>query len=130
MHFNVSFTYNCIVTYIQVLSSSVAKALEYYRDPATKETQRFCQIFDRFFDCLNVRSYSEGRKKRKPDLLPYRTIADTCFKVSCMQMCFTLFINIQFSFCSGLKMTFWDIWVNGIRVYLIEWGSLQHKSNK
>lgn len=67
---------------MQVLSASVAKALEYYNDPATKETQRFCQMFDRFFDCLNVRSYTEGRKKRKPDLLPYRTVKDTRFEVN------------------------------------------------
>ena len=77
----------CIYIYIlcvcnQVLSTSFAKALEYYKDPATKEIQRFCQMFDHFFDCLNVQSYTEGRKKRKPDLLPYRTIKDTRFKVT------------------------------------------------
>ncbi len=63
-----------IIIPMQVLSSTVAKGFEYFDDPETKETQRFCMMFDRFFDCLNVRSYSEGKKKRKPDLLPYRTI--------------------------------------------------------
>ena len=47
----------------------------------THETQRFCYIFDRFFDCLNVRAYSEAQKKLKPDLAPYRTIEDPCFMV-------------------------------------------------
>lgn len=66
---------------MQVLSTSVSKALEYFNDPETKETQKFCKMFDRFFDCLNVRSYVEGEKKRKPDLLPYRTVKDIRFKV-------------------------------------------------
>ena len=35
--------------HFQVLSTSVAKALEYFNDQATVETQRFCKIFDRFF---------------------------------------------------------------------------------
>ena len=67
---------------MQVLSASVSHALAYYNDPTTSETQKFCAIFDRFFDCMNVRAYSEGTKKSKPDLLPYRTPNDTRFKVN------------------------------------------------
>ena len=81
MHYVINTYVNSLHTPLQVLSSSVAKALMYFNDPATVETQRFCHIFDRFFDCFNVRSYSEGRKKRKPDLLPYRTVNDSRFKV-------------------------------------------------
>ena len=70
-----------------MLSSSVSHALAYYNDPATSETQKFCRMFDRFFDCMNVRAYSEGTKKRKPDLLPYRTASDTRFKVKHVFVC-------------------------------------------
>ena len=59
----------------------MSHGLAYYGDPATGETQRFCSMFDRFFDCLNIRAYSEGKKKRKPNLLPYRTANDTRLKV-------------------------------------------------
>ena len=44
---------------LQVLSTSVASALAYYNDPSTTETEHFCRQFDRFFDCMNVRSKSE-----------------------------------------------------------------------
>ena len=43
---------------------------------------KFCAMFDGFFDCMNVRAYSEGTKKRKSDLLPYTTSNDTRFKVN------------------------------------------------
>ena len=39
---------------MQVLSTSVANALEYYGDPATKETELFVRKFDCLFDCLFV----------------------------------------------------------------------------
>ena len=38
-------------------------------------------IFDRFFDCLNVRSLDEWRQKRKPDLKPYYSPNDERLKV-------------------------------------------------
>ena len=61
---------------VQVLSSSVASAFEYYGEDETSETQLFVKTFDRFFDCLNVRCTSEGTQKRKPDLRPYRDPSD------------------------------------------------------
>ena len=64
----------------QVLSKSVAEAMEYYDDNDTVETRKFVRTFDRFFDMLNTRSLEEGIYK-KPDLLPYRKIDDTRFKV-------------------------------------------------
>lgn len=56
----------------QVLSKSVADALEYYNDPDTTETRRFVQYFDRFFDMMNTQHLDEGIQKRKPDLAPFR----------------------------------------------------------
>lgn len=49
----------------------MAKALQFYGDPQTSETQRFVEFFDAFFDCLNVRNSQEYIKKRKPNLKPY-----------------------------------------------------------
>ena len=66
----------------QVLSASVAHALEYYGDDDTVETIKFIKMFDRFFDCFNVRCISECVQKRKPDLRPYRDPSDSRIKVS------------------------------------------------
>ena len=51
-----------------MLSASVAHAMELMGDSEMTETIRFVRFFDRFFDCLNVSSLSEGRHSRKPDL--------------------------------------------------------------
>ena len=45
------------------------------------ETSKFCQMIDKFFDCLNTRHLEEGKRKRKPDLDPYRNVNDRRFKV-------------------------------------------------
>ena len=47
-----------------------------------EETARFCSMFDQFFDCLNTRDAREGKKKRKPNLDPYRSVNDKRFTVS------------------------------------------------
>ena len=65
------------VLFLQVLSNTVANALEYVGDPRTKQTERFVRMFDRFFDMLNTRSLEECVHKRKPDLAPYRNTQDT-----------------------------------------------------
>ena len=70
------------MTTLQVLSSSVASALNYYGEDETMETQTFVRNFDRFFDCMNVRSTSESFLKLKPDLQPYRDPGDSRLTVS------------------------------------------------
>ena len=67
---------------LQVLSNTVAAALEYNRNPETQETARFCHIFNKFFDCLNVRSLEEHVHKRNPDIRPYRIPTDSRLQVS------------------------------------------------
>ena len=47
----------------------------------TKETQTFVKNFDKFFDCLNVRSMSASIHSRKPDLRPYRDPNDPRLQV-------------------------------------------------
>ena len=38
----------------------------------TYETEKFCRIFNKFFDIFNTRSLDEGRIKRNPDLDPFK----------------------------------------------------------
>ena len=86
----------CDVMHLQVLSSSVAKAMEIMGDTSLSETIRFVKVFDRFSDCLNVTSLSGGRKALKADLYPYRTPNDSRFQVSysihCIHGCVHTFI--------------------------------------
>ena len=43
---------------IQVLSTSVANGFGFCGLEETKETEKFVWMFDKFFDCLNVRCTS------------------------------------------------------------------------
>ena len=56
-------------------------ALVYYDDQTTLETRKFVIMFDRFFDCLNVRSPSEWYTHKKPDRKPYCEVDDPRFEV-------------------------------------------------
>ena len=49
----------------------MAKGFEFCGDSQTAETQRFCSMFDKFFDCLNGRNKDEHFKRKKPNLKPY-----------------------------------------------------------
>ena len=60
----------------------MAKAFKYYGNAKTKETQRFVEMFDTFFDCLNVRHPTEYMRRLKPNLKPYSKIDDERFTVS------------------------------------------------
>ena len=55
--------------------------LSYFGDPATKETERFVAMFDKWFDCLNVRNFEEWKNKLKPDRKPYSDPNDPRLKV-------------------------------------------------
>ena len=71
-----------LIISIQVLSTSVANGFDFYGLEETKETEKFVRMFDKFFDCLNVRCTSAGVHHRKPDLRPYRSPDDPRLKVS------------------------------------------------
>ena len=47
-----------------------------------EETARFVGYFDRFFDCMNVSSFTAGQHSRKPFKSPYRSATDFRLKVS------------------------------------------------
>ena len=53
----------------QVLSFRVSKILKKYY-PGAEATAEFCEYFDSFFDCVNVRNKDEGNFKRKEFLAP------------------------------------------------------------
>ena len=40
----------------EVLSTSVSVALKEFGQPETAGTAKYCEMFDKFFDCLNVRN--------------------------------------------------------------------------
>ena len=63
----------------QVLSYTVARVLREYYGPNTEGTAELCQYMDNFFDCLNARNQSEGDRKRKEFLAPYRDVNDHRF---------------------------------------------------
>ena len=62
-----------------MLSSSVANALVTQGRFYTQSTIKFCRIFDKAFDCLNVARISLNCKE---DLKPYTTPDDPRFDVS------------------------------------------------
>ena len=53
-----------------MLSETVAKALELTGGSDVMQTARFADMFDEFFDTLNVSNYVSGRQERKQ---PYRS---------------------------------------------------------
>eukprot|EP00794_Sanderia_malayensis_P002699 gene2699-3120_t len=63
----------------QVLSESVSQALQTFGPPEAGATALYCQMFDKFFDCLNVRNTSESVRKAKPFLQPYQSEHDERF---------------------------------------------------
>ena len=66
----------------QVLSSSVATALQVVGGEEAAETATFVEFFDKFFDCLNVGDFDSGKKKRNSFKDPYRSSKDFRLKVS------------------------------------------------
>ena len=64
---------------MQVLSTTVANAFDYFDDEPTTETRKF--VLDKFFDCCNTRCISEWYKKNKPNLKPYYTSTDERLEV-------------------------------------------------
>lgn len=61
-----------------------------------QETAKFIIMFDKFFDVLNVRSFTEGTRSRKPFLHPYRHGNDQRLDVSYNYVIKIIdFINVQ-----------------------------------
>ena len=63
----------------QVLSESVSTALLEFGPPDAKASAEYCLMFDKYFDCMNVRNSIETITKRKPFLAPYTSVDDERF---------------------------------------------------
>ena len=59
----------------------MANALEHTRGDEVEETVKFVRMIDKFFDCLNVNSFTQGKHNRKPFQEPYRSKDDFRIKV-------------------------------------------------
>lgn len=59
-----------------MLSESVSKALTLFGGDTAQETARFTELFDKFFDCVNVRNFTDGQRKRKVFQNPYYSGSD------------------------------------------------------
>ena len=60
-------------------SSSVSIALKSFGPQEAAGTALYCEMFDKFFDCLNVRNCTDHITKQKPFLKPYSSINDERF---------------------------------------------------
>jgi len=72
----------------------VGKVLLEYHGPDAQELAKFILLCDKFFDCLNVRSFKEHEAKKKPELAPYTSVEDERFAV-CKVLCLLLFIDLN-----------------------------------
>ena len=63
----------------QMLSRSVALALEGSGNSEVLGTAKFCRMMNNFFDCTNVRSLQEHEKKRNDLIKPYTAVDDHRF---------------------------------------------------
>jgi len=61
----------------------VYKALLFTQKEEVTATAEFVDIIDKFFDCLNVGNYKEGRDNRTAFKQPYRKITDFWLQVGC-----------------------------------------------
>ena len=64
------------------MSETVAKAICLTGGDEAKETAKFIEMVDNFFDCMNVSSLSRRKLKRKPFVQPYRNSKDFRLAVS------------------------------------------------
>ena len=77
-----TYMYYVMLYFKQVLSESVAKALPLVVGEKASETARFAEMFDKFFDALNVSNFSSGIRHRKPFQKPYLGSDDERIQVS------------------------------------------------
>lgn len=57
---------------VQVLSNTVSTALQHLMPEETSETAVLCAMMNKFFDCANVRSITEHKRKKNDDVKPYQ----------------------------------------------------------
>lgn len=67
---------------MQVLSNQVSTALRCFGGDEAAESAIFADNFNKFFDCLNVSNYTEGKQQRNRFKDPYRKKDDFRLTVS------------------------------------------------
>ena len=72
----------------QILSSTMASVLSHHGGNELSGTSKYCDMIDKFFDCMNVRSVSEHIRKRKNKVAPYTAMDDERF-----DWLFNVFLN-------------------------------------
>ena len=77
------------------MSSTVSSALLYTGNSEVFETAYFIEKVDKFFDCLNVRNFTQGKHLRKPFQEPYRSANDARLKVYqvCINIIYYIFLS-------------------------------------
>ena len=60
----------------QVLSNTVSKGLLHVLGEKAQGTATFVAVFNKFFDCLNVSTFTAGKESQNPDKDPYRSASD------------------------------------------------------
>ena len=75
--------------------------LEHTRGDKVEETVKFVRMIDKFFDCLNVNSFTEGKHNRKPFQEPYRSKDDFRIKIHMLLYDITHFKINVFSVAKG-----------------------------
>ena len=65
-----------------MLSNTVAKALTFREGKDAEATVQFITKMNKFFDCLNVGNFDDGKRKRDPFKQPYRSARDFRLQVS------------------------------------------------
>ena len=75
--------------------------------PEAQETAKFAEMFNCFFDCLNVNSFEEGKNKRKHFKHPYRSGNDFRLKVAiilnCIIMMHCVYVVVERRFLGLLR---------------------------
>ena len=69
-NYDVSVTVSILMYW--VLSESVATAMKLTGGDEVTETVRFIEMFDKFFDCLNVNNFTTSHHKRKVSATDFR----------------------------------------------------------
>ena len=70
-----------VLVLFQVMSDTVSKALRFTFGDTAKQTACFVEKIDKFFDCFNVLTFSQGKFSKKIFQVPYRRADDFHMKV-------------------------------------------------
>ena len=76
---------------VQVLSDSMAVALRQLVGDEASETIKLCEMVNKFFDCMNVRSVTEHRHKNNANVKPYTDVNDE--RLDWLQSGFLCYLN-------------------------------------